>query len=64
VNQVQGRYTDEFVWEEVYDMDNIHELIALVRDNLKVSRKRRAADDEVSDIQLPNTKLKLTQPVS
>lgn len=48
VNQVQGRYTDEFEWEKVYDMDNIHELIALVRDNLKTSRKRRAADDEVS----------------
>jgi origin recognition complex subunit 1 len=48
VNQVQGRYTDEFIWEQVYDVDNIHSLIALVRETLKTSRKRRAADDEVS----------------
>lgn len=48
VNQLQGRYTEEFNWEEVYDLDNIHNLIAWVRENLKTSRKRRAADDEVS----------------
>jgi origin recognition complex subunit 1 len=48
VNQVQGRYTDEFVWEEVYNQDRIHDLIDLVKEGLKSSRKRRAADDDVS----------------
>lgn len=48
VNQVQGRYTDEFVWEEVYNQDKIHDLIDLVKEGLKGSRKRRVADDDVS----------------
>ncbi|CAG8018824.1 unnamed protein product [Penicillium nalgiovense] len=49
VNQVQGRYTEEFVWEQVYDEDNIHNLINWVRDGLKASRKRKVADDEYVD---------------
>ncbi|EKV17437.1 ATPase, AAA-type, core [Penicillium digitatum] len=49
VNQVQGRYTDEFIWEQVYNKDNIHHLINCVRDGLKSSRKRKAADDEYVD---------------
>lgn len=48
VNQVQGRYTDEFIWEQVYNEDNIHQLINWVREGLKASRKRRAADEDVS----------------
>ncbi|CAG8887131.1 unnamed protein product [Penicillium egyptiacum] len=49
VNQVQGRYTDEFIWEQVYNEDNIHHLINWVRDGLKASRKRKVADDEYVD---------------
>ncbi|CAP93129.1 Pc16g04590 [Penicillium rubens Wisconsin 54-1255] len=49
VNQVQGRYTEEFIWEQVYDEDNIHNLINWVRDGLKASRKRKVADDEYVD---------------
>lgn len=48
VNQVQGRYTDEFIWEQVYNEHDIQRLINWVRDGLKASRKRKAADDEVS----------------
>ncbi|KAJ5946462.1 hypothetical protein N7454_003301 [Penicillium verhagenii] len=46
VNQVQGRYTEEFNWEEVYKEDNVHELVSLVREGLKAARKRKAADSE------------------
>jgi origin recognition complex subunit 1 len=48
VNQVQGRYTDEFNWEEVYGERNIHQLISMVKEGLKAARKRKAADDDVS----------------
>ncbi|KAJ5656045.1 ATPase AAA-type core [Penicillium longicatenatum] len=46
VNQVQGRYTEEFVWEEVYREDNVFELITMVKDGLKAARKRKAADSD------------------
>lgn len=48
VSQVQGRYTEEFVWEDVYREDNIYELINMVKENLKAARKRKAADADVS----------------
>lgn len=47
VNQVQGRYTEEFVWEEVYDENNILKLISLVKEGLKAARKRKTADSDV-----------------
>ena len=50
VNQAQGRYTEEFVWEQVYREDNIYELINLVKEGLKAARKRKAADSDVSDL--------------
>ncbi|KAJ5160315.1 Origin recognition complex subunit 1 [Penicillium canariense] len=49
VNQVQGRYTEEFNWEQVYGNGNIHQLICLVKDGLKAARKRKAADDDYID---------------
>jgi len=49
VSQAQGRYTDEFVWEEVYQEGNIFKLIDLIKDGLKTAKKRKVADDEVSD---------------
>lgn len=48
VNQVQGRYTEEFVWEEVYDENNILKLISLVKEGLKAARKRKTVDSDVS----------------
>lgn len=50
VSQVQGRYTDEFVWEEVYREDNILSLINVVKESLKAARKRKIADADVSDL--------------
>ncbi|KAJ5893997.1 Origin recognition complex subunit 1 [Penicillium taxi] len=49
VSQVQGRYTDEFIWEKVYREDNIYELINMVKDNLKAAKKRKAADTDYVD---------------
>lgn len=48
VNQVQGRYTDEFVWENVYREDRIFELIDMIKDGLKAAKKRKPVDDDVS----------------
>jgi hypothetical protein len=50
VNQVQGRYTEEFLWEEVYDENDILKLISLVKDGLKAARKRKTTDNDVSCI--------------
>jgi origin recognition complex subunit 1 len=49
VSQAQGRYTDEFVWEKVYQEDKIFDLINMVKDGLKAARKRKVEDDDVSD---------------
>lgn len=48
VSQVQGRYTEEFVWEEIYQEDNIFHLISMVKDGLKAARKRKVMDADVS----------------
>lgn len=52
VNQVQGRYTEEFVWEDVYQEDKIFNLIDMVRGELKAeaTKKRKPADDDVSQL--------------
>lgn len=49
VNQVQGRYTDEFVWEDVYKVDQIFDLIDMIKHGLKTAKKRKTEDSEVSD---------------
>ncbi|KAG2022068.1 hypothetical protein GB937_004162 [Aspergillus fischeri] len=46
VNQLQGRYTDEFIWEDVYREDKIHDLITMVKDGLKAAKKRKQVDDD------------------
>lgn len=48
VNQLQGRYTDEFIWEDVYKEDGeaIFELIDMIKTGLKAAKKRRAVEDE------------------
>ncbi|PWY83112.1 P-loop containing nucleoside triphosphate hydrolase protein [Aspergillus sclerotioniger CBS 115572] len=49
VNQVQGRYTDEFVWEDVYHEDRIFELITMIKEGLKVAKKRKQVDNDYVD---------------
>jgi origin recognition complex subunit 1 len=55
VNQVQGRYTDEFVWEDVYQEDKIFNLIAMIKDGLKAARKRKTTTED-SDVSQPGLK--------
>lgn len=49
VNQVQGRYTNEFVWEDVYHEDKIFDLINIIKDGLKAAKKRKAVDADVRE---------------
>ncbi|PYH44448.1 origin recognition complex subunit 1 [Aspergillus saccharolyticus JOP 1030-1] len=46
VNQVQGRYTEEFVWEEVYREDRIFDLIGMIKNGLKAAKKRKQIDND------------------
>ncbi|KAL4809584.1 P-loop containing nucleoside triphosphate hydrolase protein [Aspergillus unguis] len=46
VSQLQGRYTEEFVWEDVYRPDQIHDLVDLIKDGLKAAKKRKQADTD------------------
>lgn len=48
VSQLQGRYTEEFLWEDVYQQDQIHDLVDLVKDGLKAAKKRKQVDTDVS----------------
>lgn len=54
VNQLQGRYTPEFVWEEVYREDRIFDLINLIKDGLKAAKKRKQVDSNVSECSPPS----------
>lgn len=62
VNQVQGRYTDEFVWEEVYSEDKIFDLITMIKDGLKSAKKRKTVDNDVRLIFCPQFSPLLTRP--
>ncbi|OJJ49705.1 hypothetical protein ASPZODRAFT_12826 [Penicilliopsis zonata CBS 506.65] len=46
VNQLQGRYTEEFVWEDVYDETKIFGLIDMIKNGLKAAKKRKAEDSD------------------
>ncbi|OJD23904.1 hypothetical protein ACJ73_04736 [Blastomyces percursus] len=52
VNQLQGKYTEEFIWEEVFDgtEQGMFELIDFIKAALKRSRKRKVIDDEYADV--------------
>jgi origin recognition complex subunit 1 len=54
VNQLQGKYTEEFLWEDVYKGDeaSVYSLIELIKTGLKTAKKRKAADDDVRKPQL------------
>lgn len=49
VNQLQGKYTEEFIWEEIHreGMQGVLELIDRIRSELKLSKKRKQVDHEV-----------------
>lgn len=49
VNQLQGRYTEEFVWEDIYrdTEEGVLELIDMITAGLKKSRKRKVHNREV-----------------
>lgn len=49
VNQLQGKYTDEFIWEDVYkgDEQSVFNLIDMVKAGLKAAKKRKIVDDDV-----------------
>lgn len=48
VSQLQGRYTEEFVWEEVYDgtEDGIFRFIDFIKAGLKRSKRKRVEEKE------------------
>ncbi|KAL4886596.1 P-loop containing nucleoside triphosphate hydrolase protein [Aspergillus karnatakaensis] len=50
VSQLQGRYTEEFLWEDVYQQDQIHDLVDLIKDGLKAAKKRKQADTDYTDV--------------
>ncbi|KAL4893983.1 putative origin recognition complex subunit Orc1 [Aspergillus ambiguus] len=49
VNQLQGRYTPEFLWEEVYREDRIFDLVNMIKDGLKAAKKRKTVDNDYVD---------------
>jgi origin recognition complex subunit 1 len=59
VNQVQGRYTEEFVWEDVYREDQVFDLIGMIKGGLKAeaAKKRKQVD---SDVSIPTLDKRLT----
>lgn len=52
VNQLQGKYTEEFVWEDIHSegMQGVLELIDRIRSELKTSKKRKQVDVDVSSL--------------
>ncbi|KAI5298963.1 hypothetical protein KEM56_003631, partial [Ascosphaera pollenicola] len=56
VSQLQGRYTDEFVWEDVYDgtEDGVFRFIDFIRASLKRSKRKRVEEKEFVEAIAPN----------
>lgn len=50
VNQLQGKYTEEFIWEDIYKQSEqgVFDLIEIIKTLLKGARKRKGNDTEVS----------------
>ncbi|KKK13591.1 putative origin recognition complex subunit Orc1 [Aspergillus rambellii] len=58
VNQLQGRYTEEFIWEDVYREDRMFDLIDMIKDQLKAAKKRKQIDTdyvETKEQDVPST---------
>lgn len=52
VNQLQGKYTEEFDWDDIYEESEqgVFKLIDTIKSGLKRSRKRKAIDADVSHL--------------
>jgi origin recognition complex subunit 1 len=52
VNQLKGKYTEEFIWEDVYQEDEqtVFDLIDMATSRLKSSKKRKPMDKDVGII--------------
>lgn len=52
VNQLQGKYTEEFNWEDIHSegMQGVLGLIDRIRSELKQSKKRKQVDNDVSSL--------------
>ncbi|KAH8697317.1 putative origin recognition complex subunit Orc1 [Talaromyces proteolyticus] len=61
VNQLQGKYTEEFVWEDVYkgDEESVFRLLEMLKMGLKAAKKRKTVDgdyvDTKDDLNAPTT---------
>jgi origin recognition complex subunit 1 len=55
VNQLQGKYTEEFIWEDIYHESErgVFELIEKIKFALRGSRKRKEVDTPVSEEDFP-----------
>ncbi|KAL1966463.1 hypothetical protein VTN77DRAFT_4385 [Rasamsonia byssochlamydoides] len=51
VNQLQGKYTEEFIWEDVYkgDEQSVYRLIDMVKAGLKTAKRRKPVDEDYVD---------------
>ncbi|KAI5290861.1 Origin recognition complex, subunit 1 [Ascosphaera aggregata] len=51
VSQLQGRYTDEFIWEEVYDgtEEGVFRFIDFIKSGLKRSKRKRVEGKELHE---------------
>jgi origin recognition complex subunit 1 len=57
VNQVQGKYTEEFVWEDVYKADeqSVCSMIDMIKEGLRAAKKRKDIDE---DVRIPSSCLR------
>ncbi|OKL60269.1 hypothetical protein UA08_04509 [Talaromyces atroroseus] len=62
VNQSQGKYTEEFLWEDVYkgDEESVFKLIEMIKVGLKTAKKRKAADEDYVDMKDVDDKAPIT----
>ncbi|KAI1911720.1 Origin recognition complex, subunit 1 [Ophidiomyces ophidiicola] len=51
VNQLQGNYTEQFIWEDIYDEteEGMFDLIETIRSGLRRSKKRKADQSNAMD---------------
>jgi origin recognition complex subunit 1 len=65
VNQLQGKYTEEFIWEDVYreDEQTVFDLIDMAKSRLKSSKKRKPTDKD-DDNAAPSTPRKKQKMIS
>ncbi|KAK2761556.1 Origin recognition complex, subunit 1 [Arachnomyces sp. PD_36] len=57
VNQLQGKYTEEFIWEDIHkeSMQGVLQLIDRIKSELKLPTKRKQVDTDYTDVKEDNT---------